>query len=255
MDKKGLTKGLGWVFILVVLLVAWLSIIFDSSMGKEATTRPEINAPGGAEIDVAQNITKWYGSKTSPVEMVWRNLSLKAYYLEYDRRQEIIKCQDRVVVVQNETPVKTLQCGEMVIELKRSFLTARDQVRLEYDEQISLSGNRLEWDQKKDQFKLWDQPQIFYKDWEITGNRIEGEMSKGAFTVWGPVKGNGPEASSFQAGKVIYDQKTDKIYLQDNPVLVQDSNELSAGEIVYDLKSGKFYLNNQSKFKVTDESK
>jgi lipopolysaccharide export system protein LptA len=252
MNKKDLAQGLRWVFITVVLLVAGLAVIFDSSMGKTAGVHPEISAPGGAEIDVAQNVTKWYGSKTSPVEAVWSNLSLKAYYLEYDRRQDIITCRDRVVVVQNETPVKTFHCGEMILELKRSFLTAREQVMLEYDERISLMGNRLEWDQKKDQFKLLEQPQIFYNDWKISGNRIEGEISRGSFTVWGPVKGNGPEASSFQAGKVIYDQKTEKIYLQDNPVLVQESNELSAAEIVYDLKNGKFYLNNQSKFKVSD---
>jgi lipopolysaccharide export system protein LptA len=254
MYLKGSAPGLRWIFILVIFLVGGLFVTFSNSFGKTASIQPEISAPGGAEIDVAQNLTKWYGSKTSPVEAVWRNLNLRAYLLEYDRRREILKCQDRVRVVQNVTPAKTFSCGEMVLELKRSFLTARDQIKLEYDEQISLTGNRLEWDQKKDQFKLWEQPRIFYKDWEISGNRIEGEMSKGSFTVWGPVKGNGPEDSSFQAGKVIYDQKAEKIFLEDNPVLTQDKNELTAAEIVYDLKVKKFFLNNESKFKGTEET-
>ncbi|MCL6589676.1 MAG: LptA/OstA family protein [Firmicutes bacterium] len=257
MNFKGSAPGTRWVraFIIFIFLAGELLVTFNSSIAQTVSTQPEINAPGGAEIDVNQSITKWYGSKMRPVEVIWRNLNLKAYYLEYDRRREIMKCQDRVMVIQDETPPKSFSCGEMILELKRGFLAARAQIKLEYDDRIALTGNRLEWDQKKDQFKIWEQPQIFYKGWEISGIRIEGEMSKGRFTIWGPVKGNGPEDSSFQAGKVIYDQKAGKIFLLDNPVLVQDKNELTAAEIEYDLKAEKFVLNNQTRFKGAEETK
>jgi lipopolysaccharide export system protein LptA len=129
-------------------------------------------------------------------------------------------------------------CNDFLVELKREFIKAENEVKIVYDENTSLTGDALEWDRQNDLVKVTGTPQIDFKDWRINGERIEGQINKGIFIIFGPVKGIGND-ESFQAGQVVFDHIRDKIFLKNNPVVIQGKNQFTAPEIVYDLNTRK----------------
>lgn len=225
-----------WIF-WVLFTGTWLVIGFACGWAEDQS-QPRLNAPGGAEIDFVHNITKSYGTSAKPVVAVWSDFRVEAGYLEYDRDQATVRAEEQVKITQELPVYRITTCDQLFLDLKRELLTAQDDVMVFYDEITSLAGNRLEWDRKNDSAKITGAALIKYKDWKITGERIEGQINKGVFIVYGPVKGMGTDCS-LKAGQIIFDRSVDKIFLKNNPVVIQGKNEFSAPEIIYDLKTQK----------------
>lgn len=221
---------------LFLIPVVILLLGFPVSLAEE---KPRLTAPGGAETDLNSSITKCYGIANKPVEAHWKNYSLGANYLEYNRKEGTVHGQGKVKILQHSPTDRVINCEEMFLVLEKEFFVAQKDVKIIYDENTSLSGDALEWDRKSDMVTVTGTPQLKHKDWLVDADRIEGQVNGGIITFFGPVKGVGSDAS-FTAGKVIFDRPQDKIFLKNNPVVVQGKNVLSAPEMVYDLKTRKF---------------
>ncbi len=204
----------------------------------QVVEEPRLSAPGGSEIDLLQNVTQCFGTEAKPVEARWKTYSIEAKYLEYSRKEDMIRAKNSVKIKQNIPVYRVVTCNELFLDLKRDILTSQKEVKIVYDEKTSLEGDSLEWDRRNDRVKVAGTAQICYQDWKITGERIEGQLNKGVFVFYGPVKGTG-EDSSLSAGQVLVDLAADKLFLKDNPVVVQGKNKFTADEIVYDLKTRK----------------
>jgi lipopolysaccharide export system protein LptA len=220
----------------ILLIIACLLIVLPT--GWTEGDRPRLVAPGGAEIDFARDITKCFGKGSKPVEAHWKTYSIEAGYLEYNRALETVRAQGKVRMVQKLPVSRVITCNEFYFELKTDYLKAEKDVKIIYDEDTNLNGDFLEWDRRNDEIKVTGTPLISYKDMRITGERIEGQVNKGIFVFYGPVKGTGNDGS-LKAGQVVFDRSQDKIFLKNNPVVIQGKNQLAAPEIIYDLKTRK----------------
>mgnify|MGYP005849536557 CR=1 FL=1 len=230
---KGIRKILSWgMGTLIVCL------IFALPMGRTQGDEPKLTAPGGAEIDFARDVTQCYGKGPKPVEAYWKNYSIEAGYLEYNRGLETVRARDKVRMIQRLPFYRVITCQELFFELKREYFKAEKEVKVIYDEETTLQGDFLEWERRNDLVKVTGTPQINHKDIRINGERIEGQVNKGIFVFYGPVKGTSNDGS-LKAGQIVFDRSLDKIFLKNNPVIVQGKNQFTAAEIVYDLKTRK----------------
>jgi len=221
-----------------VIFIIMIFLLLGLDRGWTESEQPHLIAPGGAEIDFVNNLTKCFGTDTKPVEAYWKNYSVEAYYLEYNRDNDMVQAHNKVRILQNIPVYRVVTCNDFLVELKREFIKAENEVKIVYDENTSLTGDALEWDRQNDLVKVTGTPQIDFKDWRINGERIEGQINKGIFIIFGPVKGIGND-ESFQAGQVVFDHIRDKIFLKNNPVVIQGKNQFTAPEIVYDLNTRK----------------
>lgn len=229
----GIRRIILWgMFTLIVCL------IFALPMGRTQGDEPKLTAPGGAEIDFVQDITQCFANDSKPVEAYWKSYSIEAGYLEYNRRLETIRAQGKVRMIQRLPVYRVITCQEFFFELKQEYIKAEKEVKIIYDEDTTLLGDFLEWDRRNDMVKVTGTPQINHKDIRINGVRIEGQVNKGIFVFFGPVKGTSNEGS-LKAGQIVFDRSQDKIFLKNNPVIVQGKNQFTAPEIVYDLKTRK----------------
>lgn len=229
------------IFLLLLILftgVAW------------AASEIELIAPGGGEVDLKQNVTKYYANAPKVVEAHWQNAVLEAQYLEFYRDQKILKAKDRVKL-KELTSNRVLKCGAMTVDLNRDYCTASKGVLFEFDNNTFLSGNSLEWDNKNANVKVLEKTEIDYKDWKIYGDRIDGEIDRGLFTITGSVRAIGVDAT-IKAGRLVFDQESEKLTLQDDPIIVRGKNEMSATEISYDLKTKKITASGPVKTRVLE---
>jgi lipopolysaccharide export system protein LptA len=213
----------------------------------------ELIAPGGGEMDLKQNLIKYYASGSLLVQALWDNNILEAGYLEYYRDREFIKADNQVQLTQKKPVTRVLKSSQITVDMKQDFFTAKKEVNL-VDENTSVSGNLLEWDRKNDQFKMTGNPEIVYKDWKITGERIEGQLNKGFITIFGPVHAANNE-TNIQAGKMIFQREIEQFTLQENPVVIRGKNEMTASEMYYDLKTKKVTANGEVKSRIIDENR
>lgn len=229
----GLRKIIQWgIFTLIACGMIGLPL------GWTEGEQPKLTAPGGAEIDFARDITKCFAAGSKPVEAYWKSYNIEAGYLEYNRTLETVRAQGKVRMIQKLPIYRVITCNEFFFQLKQEYIKAEKEVKIIYDEDTTLDGDFLEWDRLNDLVKVTGMPQISYKDWRISGERIEGQVNKGVFVLFGPVKGTGKD-SSLKAGQIVFDRSRDKIFLINNPVVVQGKNQFTAPEIVYDLKTRK----------------
>jgi lipopolysaccharide export system protein LptA len=233
-------RALGWVFLTMVFLAAGFAF------SRAEAGQPKLIAPGGAEIDFVHNITKCFGTSVNPVEAHWKNFSIETNYLVYNRSEETARAIGKVKIIQEIPVYKVVTCRRFFLDLKRDFITAEKGVTVIYDEKTSLAGDSLEWDRKNDFVKIEGSARINHEDWQIDGERIEGQINKGLFTVFGPVKGAGTDIS-FKAGQVVFDRSLEKIFLKNNPIVIQGKNQFTAFEIVYDLKTRKVSTKSETK--------
>ncbi len=227
-------KTIQWgIFIIIICGM------FALPMGRAAEGgQPKLVAPGGAEIDFAHDITKCFATSSKPVQAYWKSYSIEAGYLEYNHPAETVRARDKVRMIQKLPVDRVITGNEFSFELKREYVIAEKAVTIIYDEDTILTGDFLEWDRRNDLVKVTGNPQIRYKDWQIDGERIEGQVNKGVFVFFGPVKGTSNDGS-LKAGQIVFDRFLDKIFLKDNPVIVQGENQFTAPEIIYDLKTRK----------------
>jgi lipopolysaccharide assembly outer membrane protein LptD (OstA) len=229
----GLRKAVHWG---ILILITCLTVALP--MGWTEGDQPKLSAPGGAEIDFVRDITKCYATDAKPVEANWKSYRLEAGYLEYNRALETVRAQGKVKMIQRLPIYRVITCNEFFSELKREYIKAEKEVKIIYDEDTILNGDSLEWDRQNDWVAVTGTPQISYKDWRINGERIEGQVNKGVFVFFGPVKGTSDDGS-LKAGQIVFDRSLDKIFLKNNPVIIQGKNQFTAPEIVYDLKTRK----------------
>lgn len=218
-------------------LVVWIALCIAIGTGWSGN-QLELSAPGGGEMDMAKNLMKYYASASEPVVVTWDNYILESDYLEYYRNQSVLNGKKRVKLVQTKPVVRTLKSGAIHLELEREFYTATEDVSMQYDKQITITGGKLEWDQARGTLKLSEKPVIIYENWEISGNLIEGLMNQELFTITGNVQALNGEIN-IKAGKLTFNRAKEEYFLQDHPVLVKGQSELTATEIVYNVKTQK----------------
>jgi len=223
-------------------------LIFFSSPGW-AAAELELIAPGGGEMDLRQNVVKYYAVDAKPVEARWEKSVLNADYLEYYRETELIDAKDRVKLTRTDVTPRVLACNELQLYLRRDFLKAGGGVTLELEPTTSLSGESLEWDHANDKFSLTGKPVINYKEWQVFGEAVEGHPDAGAFTILGPAKATDGEAV-IKAGCIIFNRKAEELILRENPIFLKGENELTATEIIYDLKTKKLSAKGLVKSKI-----
>ncbi len=216
-----------------------LGTFLTGSLVWGALKAPDFIAPGGAECDLKQGIIKYYAAGTELIEANWNQVNFKARYLEYNQKTEILNAKMQVKIVEKTEMVKTLSCQELVYEHKKELITAKEMVKLTSNELV-LTGEFLNWERNKNLATISGSPKLIYLDWEIVGSKFEAELLRELCTVYGPVSGKNSELT-FQADKVIFDRKQEKVNLEDNVLIVrQGREELMANKIVYDLKTKKF---------------
>lgn len=198
----------------------------------------EMTAPGGGEMDLSKNVVKYFGTSTHPVTAQWKDYTLHADYLEYNRAAESVHGKGKISLSQSLPDKRTLKCNEIDVDLQKELIIASREIVAQLDNQTTVTGGLLEWSKQNDWFKLTQNPQIFYKDWKLTGNVIEGKPVQGIITITGQIYGTSKDMV-IKGGKLKVDRKAEQIYLQDNPIVIQGKNELSASEIIYDLKTKK----------------
>jgi lipopolysaccharide export system protein LptA len=235
-----LKRSLYWAFLIMVFVIAGFAI------GRAEGDQPKLIAPGGAEIDFVHNITKCFGTGINPVEAHWKNFSVEANYLEYNRGEGTARAIGKAKIIQEIPIYRIVTCRRVFLDLKQEFITAEKEVTIFDGEDTSLTGDSLEWDRKNDFIKVAGSTHISYQDWQIDGERIEGQINKGLFTFFGPVKGAGTD-TSFKAGQIIFDRSSEKIFLKNNPSVIQGKNQFTAFEIVYDLKTRKVSTKSETK--------
>jgi lipopolysaccharide export system protein LptA len=214
----------------------------------------EITAPGGGEMDLQQNIMKYYGLGSQLVEVSWDDLLLETKYLEYDQKQEILKGKEQVELTQKAKIPRVLKASELVVNRNQDYIVASKGVVLKYDEITSATGNSLEWDRGINLIKLTDQAMIIYKDWTIKGSRIEGQLDKGIFTVYGPVEAFN-KLNTIRGGKLIFYRGMEKVEVEDNPLLIRGKNEIAASKIVYLINTNQVLASGMVKTRIIDETK
>ena len=225
----------------------WWLLLFIPGLAL-AATEMELNAPGGGEMDLKRNVMQYFGTDKQLVSARWDNSTLEAKSLEYDREKEIATGKQMVRLTQIN-PNRTLSCSEIVVDMKRDYLTAVNNVNLKYDETTSFSCNRLEWDRKNDHVQLTGKPEITYNEWRITGEQVEGQVSKGQLVIAGAAQIQGNDATA-KAGKMIFNREADKVIMQESPIVIRGNSQLTATEIVYDLKTKKVTANGGVQSKI-----
>ncbi len=213
-----------------------------------AATEMELNAPGGGEMDLKRNVMQYYGTDKQLVSARWDNSILEAKTLEYDREKEIATGKQMVRLTQIN-PNRILNCSEIIVDMKRDFLVALNNVNLKYDDTTSFSCNRLEWDRQNEYVQLTGKPEISYKEWRITGEQVQGQIGKGQLVIAGAAQIQGNDATA-KAGKMLFNRETEKVILQDSPIVIRGNSQLTATEIVYDLKTKKVTANGGVQSKI-----
>lgn len=229
----GIRRIIPWgMFTLTMCLIVALPL------GRTQGDEPKLTAPGGAEIDFIQEISKCFAKDSKLVEAYWKSYNIEAGYLEYNRRLETLQAQGKVRMIQRLPVYRVITCQELFFELKQEYIKAEKEVKIIYDKDTTILGDSLEWDRQNDLVKVTGTPGINHKDIRLKGERIEGQVNKGIFVFFGPVRGTSNEGS-LKAGQIIFDRSREKIFLKNNPVIVQGKNQFTAAEIVYDLKTRK----------------
>lgn len=213
----------------------------------------ELLAPGGGEMDLKQNLMKYFATASTPVVVKWDDYVLESSYLEYYRGKSILNGKKKVKLVQSKPALRVLKSSEIHLELERDFYTATGDVNFEYDPVTRLTGGVLEWDQLHAKTRLTGNPTITFKDWTVKGDLIEGALDKGIFTVTGNVKASNQEAT-ITAGKLTFDRNAELYTLQDHPVLVRGQSELNATEIVYYVQTKKVTAKGLVQSKIIKEN-
>jgi lipopolysaccharide assembly outer membrane protein LptD (OstA) len=214
------------VLLLIVLLlgVGWT----DQAM--------EIIAPGGGDLDLEKNIMKYYAAGANPVVVRWEDYVLETAFLEYNRNQAIIKGKKRVKLTLTKPVSRVLKCDEINLDLKHEAYSASQNVRLDYDRDTIITGEKLNWDQARGKMLLSGQPVIYYQDWKISGKTVEGRLVEGLFTINGGVCALNQDVT-IRAGKLTFNRQTGLYTLEDHPVLLKGANEVTATAIIYNIKT------------------
>ncbi|HYH04618.1 MAG TPA: LptA/OstA family protein [Bacillota bacterium] len=218
-------------------ILVWAALCIATGIGWSGN-QLELSAPGGGEMDMGKNLMKYYASASKPVVVTWDNYILESDYLEYYRSQSVLNGKKRVKLVQSKPVLRTLKSGAIHLELDREFYTATEDVSMLYDNQTTITGGKLEWDQARGTMKLSEKPLIIYQNWKISGNLVEGQMERGLFTVTGEVQALNGEIN-IRAGKLTFNRVTEEYFLEDHPVLVKGQSQLTATEIIYNVKTQK----------------
>lgn len=203
-------------YMVMILLLLIGSITAWAAEQSRDPDQPRLVAPGGIEMDFLKNIAKCYGTEAKPAEANWTDSALSANYFEYERFRQLLRAKGHV-------------------RMARKQATGL----------LSSESASLEWDRLQDRLVMTGNVQFTFEGWKIDCVRLEGQVNKGVYTFYGPVRGNNHE-TSLQAGEMLFDQAAAKLYLKNNPVVVQGKNRLTAAEIVYDLKTKKAYSESET---------
>jgi lipopolysaccharide export system protein LptA len=213
----------------------------------------EVIAPGGGDVDLEKNVMKYYASGGKPVVARWENYVLETAYLEYNRNQAIIKGRKQVKLTMTKPTRQVLKSEAINLDLNRKLYSASQNVVFEHDPDTSFTAEKLDWDQAHGKIVLSGQPVLTYQDWKISGETMEGRMTEGLFTVNGSVKAVNQDIT-IRAGKLTFNRQTGLYTLEDHPVLVKGSNELTATAIIYDLKTKKVSAKGEVQSKIIKEN-
>lgn len=213
----------------------------------------ELVAPGGGEMDMEQNLMKYYATATTPVVVRWDDYVLESSYLEYFRSKSILNGRKKVKLTQSKPALRVLKSSEIHLELDRDFYTATGEVDFAYDPVTRLTGGKLEWDQLHARTRISGSPVITFKEWTINGEVIDGVLDKGVFTVTGNVKAFNQDAT-ITAGKLTFERDAELYILQDHPVLVRGQSQLNATEIIYYVKTKKVTAKGLVQSKIIKEN-
>lgn len=219
-----MNKKMWWIAwtVIIITVFNYCIVLADS--------RLEIIAPGGGFMDLVRQTMKYQGSNSEFVEVRW-NESVSEKILQ-----------------------RFLKSYELSVELNRDYFIAQKDVLLKYDEATLLSGDSLEWDRNNNFFRLSGKSMVTYKDWIVKGNKIESYFNKELLTIDGSAEASN-KANMIRGGKIIFDRSVNKIFIQEEPVIIRGNNEMSASEIIYDLKTNQVSANGTVKTRIINEAK
>jgi lipopolysaccharide export system protein LptA len=229
------------------LLALFLILVFADAV-LAAAGPAELVAPGGGEMDLIQNVIRYFGTETQPAVVNWDDLSIEAKHLEYDRNQGIVTGKEMVKLTQ-QSPLRILECAQLTVELNRNFLTATGNVNLRYDQQTTCAANRLEWDRAGQIVRLAEKPEISYQEWRVSGEQMEAQLDRGIFSVFGRAQIIGNDTVA-KAGRIVFERDAEKAVMRENPIVVRGTNELSATEIIYDFRTKKLSANGEVRTRI-----
>lgn len=210
----------------------------------------ELVAPGGGEVDLQENVMKYYADGSNLVIANWGNYKLEGQSLEWQNAKSILQGKGMIRLTQME-PYRELRSEQIFADLNRDHFKANGSVKIKYDETTNISGEHLDWESQTERINLTGDVIVNYSEWKMTGEKIEGNINSGLFTIYGPVQAISKE-NCMRAGRVIFDRTIEKITLLENPVVINGKNELSATEIVYDLKTKKVSASGLVKSRVIE---
>lgn len=182
----------------------------------DAGSELEIIAPGGSDIDLANECFSYFGSSEKPVTMRTSEFSVTARRIDYDRKRQELSAGGDVFLVSEEIEFRT---EELLVELEKESFTATGGFTL-------TSG-----------------------EMELTGRRLAASIPVGALIATEEVNWRFRDLRG-EAEELVYRKDEGKVYLSGTPVAYWGENYMEGTMMVLHLETGRITITGPVKSKL-----
>jgi lipopolysaccharide assembly outer membrane protein LptD (OstA) len=200
----------------------------------------QINAPGGSEADLEKDISYYYGTATTQVEMRTEDGALlRADRLTYNEKEERYRAEGHVDMVRSQPKLRRIVGPELLYNAitEDFFMPAGGQVTFG-PEQGTLTAAEIKGNLKRETFEARTNCRLTDPDGVLTSVRMDGNALSGVFNAYEKVVFVGKKAT-IRSEHAVYYQKEDRAIFKDNPIVTQDKKVLTSTEIIYDIKNNR----------------
>jgi lipopolysaccharide assembly outer membrane protein LptD (OstA) len=176
----------------------------------------EIIAPGGSDIDLAQEYFSYFSSPEQPVTMRTPGYSVTARRIDYDRKRQELSAKGDVFLVSEEIEFRT---GELLAELEEESFTATGG--------FTLTAGEM----------------------ELTGRQLAGRIPEGILTATGEINWRYRDLRG-EAEELVYRKDEGKVYLFGTPVAYWGENYMEGTMMVLHLETGRINITGPVKSKL-----
>lgn len=176
----------------------------------------EIIAPGGSDIDLAQEYFSYFGGPEQPATMRTPEFSVTARRIDYDRKRQELSARGDVFLVSEEIEFRT---GELLVELEEESFTATGGFTLTTGEM------------------------------ELTGQRLTAGLPEGVLTATGEINWRYRDLQG-EAEELVYRKNEGKVYLSGTPVAYWGENYMEGTMMVLHLETGRINITGPVKSKL-----